>query len=311
MRDYQRELDALREQIARLRRNTVRLETLYAQEEAARQEAERLRKAWNAEQKDVDDLERLTFAAIWANLSGRKAERLEQEEAEAYAARMKYEAAARQLREIEEEILRCQAALREDEGCEERFRQVLREKQEDLKSQNGAAAGKIRSLEERLTEFQSRLRELEEALSAGETVRRQLDQVLSSLGSAQSWGTWDVLGGGLLTDMMKYSRLDDAQRSMEQLQSALRGYRRELADVTALHIGDFRPEGFSMALDVFFDNIFSDWAVLSSIGRSREQVEALYRQVQNMQARLAEEHGHACRAREETLRELEELVERA
>ena len=60
---------------------------------------------------------------------------------------------------------------------------------------------------------------------------RQTEAVYGSLNSAGNWGTWDVLGGGLLTDMMKYSRLDDAQRGMEQLQSALRRYRAELADV--------------------------------------------------------------------------------
>ena len=45
--------------------------------------------------------------------------------------------------------------------------------------------------------------------------------MISDLDSAQGWGTWDVIGGGLLTDLMKYSRLDDAQASMERLQSAL------------------------------------------------------------------------------------------
>ena len=311
MRDYRRELEALREQIARLRRNTVRRETLYAQAAEAQTRAERLYREWNAEQKDVEDLDRLTFAAIWASLSGRKAERLEKEEAEACAARMKYEAAERQLREIREELSRCEAELREDDGCEERFRQVLQEKQEDLKAKNGAAAARIRALEGRLTDIQSRLRELEEAISAGEAVRRQLDQVIGSLDSAAGWGTWDVLGGGMLTDMMKYSRLDDAQQSMEQLQSALRGYRRELADVAAFHIGDFRPEGFSMALDVFFDNIFSDWAVLESIDRSRQQVETLARQVHNTQGQLQAEYSETCRARDAARWELDDLVERA
>ena len=165
MRDYEKELGALRERIARLRQNRVRREALYAQEAEVQAEAERLCRTWDKEQKDVDDLDRLTFSAIWANLSGRKAEKLEKEEAEAFAARMKYEAAERQLSEIREEIERCEAELREDEGCEERFCQVLREKQEDLKANNAAAAEKIRALEERLTELAGSRRELEEAVS--------------------------------------------------------------------------------------------------------------------------------------------------
>ena len=311
MRDYRKELDALREQIARLRQNTARLKTLYQQEAQAQAEAERLFQSWGAEQKDVDDLDRLTFSAIWANLSGRKAERLEKEEAEAYAARMKYEAAERQLTEIREEISCCEAQLAEDEGCEARFAQVLREKQEDLKAGNSAAAERIRCLEEQLTELVSFQRELEEARSAGEAVRCQLDQVLNALDSAEGWGTWDVLGGGMITDMMKYSRLDDAQQFMYQLQRALRCYRRELADVAALHIEDFRPEGFTQVLDIFFDNIFSDWAVLDRIGRSREQVKTLGRQVENIQRQLNEDLGRTSQERDAVRRELDDLVENA
>lgn len=311
MRDYRKELDTLREEIARLRRNRVRLETLLGQEAEARAETERLCGVWNREQKDVDDLERLTFAALWARLSGRKEERLEREEAEACAARMKYEAAERQLAEIRAEIAGCQEQLRQDADCEKRFRQVLREKQEALKVENSAAAERIRALEERLTELVSRQRELEEARSAGDTVRCCLDQVMNALGSAESWGTWDVLGGGFLTDVMKYDRLDDAQRGMQQLQSALRRYRRELADVAALHIGDFRPDGLTMALDIWFDNIFTDWTVLDSISRARDQVDVLYQQVRNTQGQLNVEFQETCRERDAARRELDDLVERA
>ena len=311
MREFDAELKDLRERIARLRRNTVRLETLRGQGAEALADAERPRRVWSAEQKDVEDLGRLSFASIAAKLSGRGEERLEREEAEACAARMKYDAAERQLAEIRQEIAGCEAELRADQGCEARFRQVLEEKREALKLENSAAAERIIALEERLAELQSRLRELEEARSAGEDVRRRLDQVLASLGSAENWGTWDVIGGGLLTDMMKYSRLDEAQHSMEQMQSALRRYRRELADVAALHIGDFRPDGFTWTLDVLFDNIFFDWSVLEQISNSRDRVEDLRRQVGRTQGQLNLEFNQVCRERDAVCRELDHLVETA
>lgn len=311
MREFDAELKDLRERIARLRRNMVRLETLRGQEAEALADAERLRRVWSAEQKDVEDLGRLSFASIAAKLSGRGEERLEREEAEACAARMKYDAAERQLAEIRQEIAGCEAELRADQGCEARFRQVLEKKREALKLGNSAAAERIIALEERLAELQSRLRELEEARSAGEDVRRRLDQVLASLGSAENWGTWDVIGGGLLTDMMKYSRLDEAQHSMEQMQSALRRYRRELADVAALHIGDFRPDGFTWTLDVLFDNIFFDWSVLEQISNSRDRVEDLRRQVGRTQGQLNLEFNQVCRERDAVCRELDHLVETA
>lgn len=67
MREFDAELKDLREQIARLRRNTVRLETLRGQEAEALADAERLRRVWSAEQKDVEDLGRLSFAPLRQN----------------------------------------------------------------------------------------------------------------------------------------------------------------------------------------------------------------------------------------------------
>lgn len=311
MQEYDEELKRLRQQTARLQHNRARRETLQQQAAALQEEAEQLCRAWRAEEQDVEDLDRLTFAAIWANLSGRKEERLEKEEAEAYAARMKYEAAERQLAEVREEISRCEAELAEDQGCEERFWQVLAEKREALKQENPAAAEQISALEEQLAELESRRRELDEALSAGREVWCRLGQVISDLDSAQGWGTWDVIGGGLLTDLMKYSRLDDAQASMERLQSALRQYRAELADVTALHIGPFAPEGFSRTMDIWFDNIFSDWSVLERIDRSVSQVQDLKAQVQRMQDQLNGDLEQTLQDQKAVQDSLDRLVETA
>ena len=42
-----------------------------------------------------------------------------------------------------------------------------------------------------------------------------LDSVLSSLESAEGWGTWDLLGGGLISDLAKHSHIDDAKVEAE------------------------------------------------------------------------------------------------
>lgn len=82
-----------------------------------------------------------------------------------------------------------------------------------------------------LAESQSQLRELEEAIGAGNAALQQASVVLDSLSSAAGWGTWDLLGGGLISDLAKYSHLDNAQQNIQQLQALLSRFRTELADV--------------------------------------------------------------------------------
>ena len=87
MRDYEKELGALREQTARLRQNGSGWRHCTPRRRRPRRRRSVSAGRGNKEQKDVEDLDRLTFSGLWANLSGRKAEKLEKEEAEAFAAR--------------------------------------------------------------------------------------------------------------------------------------------------------------------------------------------------------------------------------
>ena len=105
---------------------------------------------------------------------------------------------------------------------------------------------------------------MQEALIAGNAALSCADQILFQLNSAEGWGTWDLVGGGLLSDLAKHSHLDQAQASVETLQSQLRRFKTELADVTINADIQVSIDGFLRVADYSFDGIFADWAVLES-----------------------------------------------
>ena len=105
--DPRRELTQLREAMGALQRDRALLEILSQQEAQCREAAEQLRQAWDKEQADVDRLERVSLSSLLAGLTGRKEEHLAREEAEAVAARLRYQTAQRQL----EAALRAREAL--------------------------------------------------------------------------------------------------------------------------------------------------------------------------------------------------------
>lgn len=106
------------------------------------------------------------------------------------------------------------------------------------------------------------------------------------LDSAHGWGTWDLVGGGLVSDLAKYGHLDDAQEQIERLQVALRRFKTELADVEIDADVQVTVDGFLKFADFFFDNLFTDWAVLDRIGQSQQQVQDTRRQIERVLARL-------------------------
>lgn len=205
---------------------------------------------------------------------------------EAYAARVKYDAAARELSGIEEDLKRYEAELDSLQGCENRYASILQEKTAAVKSAGGSTAEKILQLEERKGYLMSQKQELQEAMDAGSAALSCVDQILSELDSAEGWGTWDLVGGGLLTDLVKHSHLDEAQASVETLQTQLRRFKTELADVTIDAEIRVTIDGFLRVADYFFDGIFADWAVLDQIQQSQEQVHQTKSQISSVLDRL-------------------------
>ena len=232
MNGYDQQLKELLAQCARKKKLEASAAELRRQRDTYAARAEELKEAMREEQADVDRLEGRSLAAFFYNVVGKMDEKLTQERQEAYAARVRYDAAARELAGSEEDLARCHAELEELDGCEERYAALLREKTQAVKAAGGAAAEQILRMKEREAYLESQERELGEASAAGQSALATADEILESLSSAEGWGTWDLIGGGLIADLAKHSKLDEAQAAVEYLQSQLRTFRTELADVT-------------------------------------------------------------------------------
>lgn len=286
MRDYQKELEALREEIARRREDTAVLGRLQQQESACARTAEQRLREWDKEHRDVERMERVSLSSVWASLRGTKEEDLRREKAEEQAALLKLQEAERLLEEVQAEIEERHRRLQETDGCEQRYDALLREKEQVYRHRDPALAARLAGLEREKLDITARRRELLEAQDAGRQALGSIRSALGSLDSAAGWSTWDVLGGGLISDVMKYSHMDEAQRLMESAQSALRRYQAELADVAMTASFDLQPGGLTRTMDIFFDNIFSDWAVRDRIGQSSNHLAYVENQVGRIQAQL-------------------------
>ena len=308
MNYYDQQLQELLAQCARKRKLEASAAELLRQRDTYAARAEELKQAMQEEQADVDRLEGWSLAAFFYNVIGKMDEKLTEEQKEAYAARVQYDDAARELAGVEEDLARCQAELDTLDDCENRYAVLLREKTQAVKAAGGAVAEQIFALEERSAYLESQERELREASSAGQNALATADQILESLHSAENWGTWDLVGGGLIADLAKHSRLDDAQESVECLQSQLRTFRTELTDVTIRADFQVNIDGFLRVADYIFDGIFADWAVLDRINQAQAQVESTRAQISAVLDRLGQMTDQAERERAGLRQEIEGLV---
>lgn len=271
---YDEQLQELQRQIARKQHLEAALTQLYSRRNILKEKADRLAEIMYKEQEDVDRLERGSLAAFFYGIVGNKEEKLEKEREEAYAARVKYDAAAAELSAVEEQIAKTVEEVTPLKGCEARYGKLLEEKSAAIKASGSMGAEEIFRLEEQLSKVGNRIRELKEAITEGDLAWDMTQDVLGSLSSAEGWSTWDMFGGGLIADLAKHSNLDDAQWKIQGLQQQLTRFRSELADVTLYADVQVSLEGFMRFADYFFDGLFVDWMVRDQIHRSQQ---AIYR----------------------------------
>ena len=285
------DLKALWEQVAEKKVADTKYQELQAQRKSVSRRVRQLEKEKESEQADVDRLERGSLAAFFYQMVGRMDEKMDKEQQEAYAARVRYDAAARELASIDADLARLEARLKGLSGCEQRYQDALMERFREIKATNSPAAQELMESESRVVDLKLRRREIREAIQAGKKALKRTEAVLESLDSARGWSTMDLIGGGVWSDLAKYDHLDEAQEQVEQLQVDLRRFKTELADVEINADIQVTVEGFLRFADFFFDNLFTDWEVRDHIDQSIEQVKDTRRQIQRVLDKLERMEG--------------------
>ncbi|WP_341876568.1 hypothetical protein [Defluviitalea saccharophila] len=263
-----------------------KLEDLRVQKSALVKKVEELRKRVEKEDLDVENLEGKSISHIFHTILGNLDKKLEKEREEALAVRLKYNQACMDLRNVEDNIARLELEEVKNRDWETIYQRVYNEKKENLIRSGAKAGEEILNLSQQITALRSYGKELKEAIEAGEDVLTHLEAASKSLNSAEGWGTWDLIGGGFITDMAKHSRIDEAKVEVSKAQTKLSHFRSELADIKVISNLSIEISDFEKFADFFFDGLFADWHMQSKIKESLESVERAKNQVNHILIKL-------------------------
>ena len=308
MKFYDTTLKQLYDMTAEKKRLDAKYKDLKAQAATYGEQLFALRSAYTKEQEDVDKLEGRSLAAYFYNVIGKKDEKLDKEREEAYAARVKLDAAERELTAVKNEMATVRARLGELSGGENAYSRALESRREEIKTLSTPEAEELLRLEEEIAHLDSQQKEICEAILAGNAAFAIAEKILSELDSADGWNTWDMFsGGGLITHMAKHGHLDDAQDLVETLQDKLRSFKTELADISINADMQVNIDGFLRFADYFFDGLFADWAVADQISESMSAVQKTKDQIGRLVDKLIKMKEDAER-REKRLRDRADAI---
>lgn len=246
------------------------------------------------EDEDVQRLESMSWSRILSSLRGRRTTDLEREGAERDAAHYAV-AHAEALDEVAQRDVASLQAQLDDLGDVDRDLQAALAAKEQS-ADDPELARQLTEVTQRRGVLVAEDTEAREAHAAGLVARQHLLEAHRLLGSARGWSTWDTFGGGgLLTDMMKYDKLDQVAGTLREADHALAAFSRELADLQLVGVGGVQVDGLTRTFDVFFDNIFTDLAVRSRIQEAEVRVGQALNAVEHALNALTERgHGYAA-----------------
>lgn len=270
MRD---ELSLLEAQLTYKKRLEAMADELRAQRAVLQQKVTMLEQKMILEKKDVERLEGKSLAAFYYHAFGKMNEKLEGERREYYAARVKYDAAVRELKAVELDLECTEEDLQDLQDCEQRYVKAMAEKRRAIAASGTEQSRAFLEKEQDLNFLKSQEQELEEAIAAGTAALRVANDMVLSLKHMEGLGLIDRLGSTFLTDMAKRELLDDAQKNVEQLQIQLQRFNKELADVK---IRDNMAATVGRLLkftDTYFENLLTVETPKERLQESSKQVD--------------------------------------
>ena len=119
-----------------------------------------------------------------------------------------------------------------------------------------------------------------EALNITNELIPLVEKTEKHLSSARNWSFLDVLGGGLLVDLIKHSKLGNASQTMDRVNVLMQRLQKVLGSINMPQDYTMNVGGFLTFADFFFDNALLDafmtTKILSSINQVRDLKQRLY-----------------------------------
>lgn len=248
---------------------------------------EELRVTLEKEHKDVERLEKLSLSNLIATVMKNKYEKLEKEQHEYLMAKIKYDQQSSKVELLKESVFSVKDRLKNLKDYEREYRELLDKKLEIIKTKGDTyVSSKLVELELDIDKALKAQKEIEEAESVGSSLLGAINSAQDSLESAKSWGVWDIVGGDMFSSIAKHNRLNDAEDSFMYISNLLQRFNKELGDV---NLASLSFSSTTIAFDIFFDNIFTDFAVQDKINDALSDISYLSQRAEEVMHKLEQE----------------------
>lgn len=230
------------------------------------------------ELEDIEKLEKMSITSVFYNVLGSKEKQLEKERQEYLTVSLKHKELKKDIEILEYEHKVIGAKVQEIGGLEASLEELKKVRLQEILRSDDKLRLQITGIHREMDDIRGELEELRQASAAGDACLRAISEVIKHLKDAEHWGNWDMMNKkGAYYSQMKHNAIDRAMNAAQVAKHKLKVFDRELVDVnveqTQLHI---KLDGFSRFIDIFFDNLISDWVIQRKIKNALNNVDATF-----------------------------------
>lgn len=243
-----------------------------------------LERQLNKEKKQMDDLNKLSISNIFASIFKNKKSKKENQEKEYLDAKVKYEKQLLIVNSLREKIKIKRNELDKIENCEEEYDKLMDEKINVLKLQGDYfTKEKIRLLDEKLNEYLKINEDIRKTHKIGKNLLEEVKLAKHDLECSKKWGKVDMVAKDSMSSIAKQNKIRKVKLKFENIEKLINQFNKELEGIK---INNLEFSNITFAMDIFFDNIFTDISVQRQINDSIEDIERLEDKVQNILYKL-------------------------
>ena len=307
-RDINERLSEYKQEVLRVENINLMLGSLHEEYIKAENQLESAKKLLDKENSEYEKLAGKSFSTVLYSILGKLEDKTEKERQETVQTQLSYNMILENIKDIKSKISNLENEKYRYRNSETEYQKLYDEKLRLLMTENGSTAQIIMELENSIENSKANQKEIREAYEVGLEVEKTIEDGLSSLNSAAGWGTWDLFGGGLLTDIIKHSHINDADAMAQRAQYLMRSFRTELADIHVDSNIKVDISSFAVFADYFFDGIFADWYMLDRISETQNNFYDVLSQVQNILEALNEMDSAENRRQDMLLKQIDDYV---
>ena len=243
-----------------------------------------LERQLNKEKKQMDDLNKLSISNIFTSIFKNKKSKKENQEKEYLDAKVKYEKQLLIVNSLREKIKIKRNELDKIENCEEEYDKLMDEKINVLKLQGDYfTKEKIRLLDEKLNEYLKINEDIRKTHKIGKNLLEEVKIAKHDIECSKKWGKVDMVDKDSMSSIAKQNKIRKVKLKFENIEKLINQFNKELEGIK---INNLEFSNITFAMDIFFDNIFTDISVQRQINDSIEDIERLEDKVQNILYKL-------------------------